>query len=172
MVREGRDGMVGDQEKPGWLLVSNDAARRREMEHSALEPRYSGPCHKRTCSLSARASWPPAAAIRLPPRTRGTHQSSGTCQASLAGLRNRCIEGPRFAELLRAWADSWRDWHFDLDEVRDAAGDIVFVAIHEWGIGVDSGASVDQRRYFAVTVRGGRTGRVRMFSDRSDVLKA
>jgi hypothetical protein len=48
---------------------------------------------------------------------------------------------------LQAWADSWRKWHFDVEDVRDAEGEHVFVAIHEWGIGVESGASVDQRRY-------------------------
>jgi ketosteroid isomerase-like protein len=35
-----------------------------------------------------------------------------------------------------------------------------------------SDASVDQRRYFAVTVEHGRIMRVRMFSDRSDALEA
>ena len=34
------------------------------------------------------------------------------------------------------------------------------------------GASVDQRRYFAVMVRGGLVARVRMFSDRADALEA
>ena len=80
--------------------------------------------------------------------------------------------GPEVAEFLRAWADSWQEWRFDVEEVRDAAGDIVFVAIHEWGIGVDSGAGVDQRRYFAVTVRDGRIVRVRMFSERADGIEA
>jgi ketosteroid isomerase-like protein len=80
--------------------------------------------------------------------------------------------GHEVMEFLRAWADSWREWHFDLEVVRDAAGDDVFVAIHEWGIGVDSGVSVDQHRYFAVTVRGGRIVRARMFSDRGDAIEA
>jgi ketosteroid isomerase-like protein len=80
--------------------------------------------------------------------------------------------GPEVGEFLRAWADSWRTWHFDLDEVRDAGGEQVFAAIHEWGIGAQSGARVDQRRYFAVTLRGGRFVRVRMFSDPADALEA
>jgi ketosteroid isomerase-like protein len=80
--------------------------------------------------------------------------------------------GHEVIEFLRAWADSWQEWHFDLEEVSDAAGDNVFVAIHEWGIGVGSGASVEQRRYFAVTVRGGRALRFRMFSDRGDAIEA
>jgi ketosteroid isomerase-like protein len=84
----------------------------------------------------------------------------------------RVYQGQEVFEFLRAWADSWREWHFDLEEVRDGAGDNVFVAIHEWGIGLDSGASVDQHRYFAVTVRGGRMVRARMFSDRGDAIEA
>jgi hypothetical protein len=51
--------------------------------------------------------------------------------------------GQKVGGFLRAWADSWQDWHFELDEVTDAAGDMVFVAIHEWGIGADTGARVD-----------------------------
>jgi len=73
---------------------------------------------------------------------------------------------------LQAWADSWQDWHFDLDEVRDVGEDQVFAAIHEWGIGAGTGANVDQRRYFVFTLRAGRAVRVRMFSDRGEALKA
>jgi ketosteroid isomerase-like protein len=80
--------------------------------------------------------------------------------------------GEEVLEFLRAWASSWREWHFDLEEVRDGATDKVFVAIREWGTGRDSGVAVDQRRYFAVTVRGGRMLHVRMFSDRDDALAA
>ena len=73
---------------------------------------------------------------------------------------------------LQGWANSWRDWHFDIDEVRDAGGEQVFVAIHEWATGVESDAAVDQRRYFAVEVTRGRIVRLRMFSERADALKA
>jgi ketosteroid isomerase-like protein len=46
------------------------------------------------------------------------------------------------------------------------------VAIHEWGTGAESGASVDQRRYFAATLRKGQIVRVRMFSERADAVEA
>jgi ketosteroid isomerase-like protein len=75
-------------------------------------------------------------------------------------------------EFLREWAASWRDWHFEVDEARSAGPDQVFMAIHEWGTGVESEASVDQRRYFAIDVHGGRMKRVRMFSERPDAMKA
>src|SRR2546427_10702399 len=66
----------------------------------------------------------------------------------------RFYRGQEVAEFLQAWADSWREWHFDVKEVRDAGEEQVFGAIHEWGTGIESGADVDQRRYFAFTLRG------------------
>jgi ketosteroid isomerase-like protein len=80
--------------------------------------------------------------------------------------------GPEVAEFLRAWADSWQGWHFDVEEVRDAAGEMVFVAIHEWATGAESGASVDQRRYFVITIREGRAVRIQMFSESGDAREA
>jgi ketosteroid isomerase-like protein len=80
--------------------------------------------------------------------------------------------GAEILPFLQGWASSWRGWHFDVDEVRDAGGQLVFVAIHEWASGVESEVAVDQRRYFAVHVERGRLMRVRMFSERSDALKA
>jgi hypothetical protein len=41
-----------------------------------------------------------------------------------------------------------------------------------WGTGTGTGAHVDQRRYFAVTLRGGRAVRMQMFSERAEALKA
>ena len=76
------------------------------------------------------------------------------------------------ATFLQAWANSWQDWHFDLDDLRDGTGEQVFAAIHEWGIGASTGATVDQRRFFAVTLRDGVTVRLQMFSDRADALDA
>ena len=73
---------------------------------------------------------------------------------------------------LQGWANAWRDWHYDVDEVRDAGERQVFLAIHERGTGVESDAAVDQHRYFAVEVDQGLIVRVRMFSDRVDALKA
>lgn len=80
--------------------------------------------------------------------------------------------GAEILPFLQGWASSWRDWHFDVDEVRDAGGQLVFVAIHEWASGLESEATVDQRRYFAVDVHQGRIVQVRMFSERSDALEA
>jgi hypothetical protein len=80
--------------------------------------------------------------------------------------------GQEVPEFLRAWADSWREWRFDLDDLRDAERGMLFAAIHERGIGAESGASVDQRRYFAITMHEGRAVRVQMFSESGDAREA
>jgi ketosteroid isomerase-like protein len=74
-------------------------------------------------------------------------------------------------EFLEGWIASWGEWHFDIQEIAEQ-GNRVFVAIREWGLGVDSGASVEQRRFFAWRLEDGRTVRVQMFSERSDALEA
>jgi ketosteroid isomerase-like protein len=84
----------------------------------------------------------------------------------------RVYRGREVGEFLRAWADSWRDWHFEVTDVRDAGGDRVFAAIHERGIGTESEVAVDQHRYLIFTLRGGRTARVQMFSERPEALEA
>jgi ketosteroid isomerase-like protein len=80
--------------------------------------------------------------------------------------------GPEVGEFLRRWAETWQDWHFDVTEVRDTAGNLVFAGIHEWGTGAESGVGVDQYRYLIFTVGSGRIMRVRMFSDRAEALEA
>jgi ketosteroid isomerase-like protein len=81
----------------------------------------------------------------------------------------RGIEAIR--EFLETWIASWRDWHFETEEITDL-GAGVFVAIREWGFGADSGASVEQRRFLVWWLRDGRTVRVEMFSQRGEALEA
>jgi ketosteroid isomerase-like protein len=73
---------------------------------------------------------------------------------------------------LQGWASAWRNWRYEVEEVRDAEGEQVFVAIHEWATGVETGISVDQRRYFAVDLDAGLIVRIQMFSEHADALKA
>jgi ketosteroid isomerase-like protein len=73
---------------------------------------------------------------------------------------------------LQEWANAWRGWHYAVEEVGDAGEEQVFVAIHAWATGAESGVRVDQRRYFAVDLDRGLIVRIRMFSDREDALKA
>jgi ketosteroid isomerase-like protein len=93
--------------------------------------------------------------------------------AGVAGWpEKRLYRGAEVGEFLRAWADSWRDWHFDVIDLQDAGEDRVFAAIREWGIGTESKVSVEQYRYLIFTLRDGRTARVEMFSERADALEA
>jgi ketosteroid isomerase-like protein len=84
----------------------------------------------------------------------------------------RVYRGPEVAEFVRAWAGSWRGWHFDVEEVCAGEGEAVFAAIHERATGVGSGASVDQRRYFVFTMRDGLAVRAQMFSEPGDARAA
>jgi ketosteroid isomerase-like protein len=119
-------------------------------------------------SFLASASGDPAAAQRV------WDPSIELDMSGVAGWpEQRVLRGQtEVAEFFQAWADSWEDWHFDLEEVRDAADEMVFVALHEWGTGAESGANVDQRRYFVVTVREGRGVRVQMFTEAADAREA
>ena len=80
--------------------------------------------------------------------------------------------GPEVIDFLHAWADSWQGWHFEIEDVRDGAGQTVFAAIHESAMGPGSGVSVDQHRYFVFTMSDGRAVRVQMFSESDDALEA
>jgi ketosteroid isomerase-like protein len=84
----------------------------------------------------------------------------------------RFYRGLEVREFFQAWADSWQDWHFDLEDVRAGRDEQVFVAMHEWGTGAGSGASVDQRRCFVLTLRDGMATHLRIFSDRAAALAA
>lgn len=74
-------------------------------------------------------------------------------------------------DFLKGWVESWSEWHFDTEQIVDLGND-VFVAIREWGLGADTGASVEQRRFFVWAMKDGRTVRVQMFSERRDALEA
>jgi ketosteroid isomerase-like protein len=87
-------------------------------------------------------------------------------------LEERVYRGEEVGEFLRAWAGSWRHWHFDFSEVREAGEDRVFAAIHEVGIGTESDVAVEQDRYLVFTLRGRRVVRVQMFSDKLAALEA
>ena len=87
-------------------------------------------------------------------------------------LEERVYRGEEVGDFLRAWADSWQHWHFSFGEVREAAEDRVFAAIHEVGRGTESDVAVEQDRYLVFTLRARRILRVQMFSERLDALEA
>jgi hypothetical protein len=106
------------------------------------------------------------------PTTVEYHPLAEWDMTGVAGWPEKDVyRGSEILQFLQAWAKSWRDWHFDIEEVLDVDQQ-VFVAIREWGIGVESDASVDQRRFFAVEVDRSLIVRIRMFSERTDALRA
>jgi ketosteroid isomerase-like protein len=84
----------------------------------------------------------------------------------------RLYRGQEVGDFLRAWANSWRDWRFEYEDLRAAGNERVFAAIHEHGIGTESEAVVEQHRYLIFTLRGDRIVRVQMFSERPEALHA
>lgn len=106
----------------------------------------------------------------------GQHFWDPSIEWDMAGVtgwaEKQIYKGPEVIEFLHAWADSWQGWHFEVDDVRDGAGQTVFAAIHESAMGPGSGASVDQRRYFVFTMSDGRAVRVQMFSESGDARAA
>jgi ketosteroid isomerase-like protein len=87
-------------------------------------------------------------------------------------VEQEIYRGPQVLEFLAGWRHSWEGWHYEVEEVREGAGDQVFAGIHELAKGADAGVSVDQHRYFVDTLRDGKFVRVRMFSDRQQALEA
>ena len=81
-------------------------------------------------SFLATGSGDPAAAQAV--RERSFDQSIEWDMSGVIGWTEKEIyRGREVGLFLQAWADSWRTWHFDLDEVRDAGEEQVFAAIHE-----------------------------------------
>jgi|GEM_PF-6925915 ketosteroid isomerase-like protein len=101
------------------------------------------------------------------------HPSIEWDMAGVSGWAEKQVyRGPEVTEFVRAWADSWQGWRFEVEEVCAGAGEAVFAAIHERATGAGSGASVDQRRYFVFTMRHGLAVRVQMFSEPGDARQA
>jgi|SRR5437588_12869738 len=67
----------------------------------------------------ATGSGDPAAAQAM--RERSFDQSIEWDMSGVVGWAEKQVyRGQEVGEFLQAWADSWREWHFDLEEVRDA----------------------------------------------------
>jgi ketosteroid isomerase-like protein len=86
-------------------------------------------------------------------------------------VEQEVYRGPQVWKFLEAWRQSWEGWHFEVEEVGEANGQ-VFAGIHEWAKGAETSATVDQRRYLVSTLRDRRIVRVRIFSDKQQALEA
>ena len=72
---------------------------------------------------------------------------------------------------LQGWANSWRDWHFDIDEVRDA-GDWVVVPVRLIGRGRTSGAPFHEQEVHVFRLRDEKITEFREYREMSEALKA
>ena len=72
---------------------------------------------------------------------------------------------------LGRWAEAWEDWTVDVEQVRAAEGEKVFVLIRERGRS-SSGLKMDERHAELYTVRDGKVVHRVGFSDPADALEA
>jgi ketosteroid isomerase-like protein len=72
---------------------------------------------------------------------------------------------------MRAWFGTWADYHWEVEELRDA-GDEVVVIGRERGRGKGSGVVMDQRVGMVVTVRDGLIVHTQVFKDPAEALEA
>lgn len=72
-------------------------------------------------------------------------------------------------EHLTKWAETWETWEIELEQVIDAGGDQVIAFIRERGR-TKSGLEVNERHSELYTVRDGKIGYRKGFSDADEAL--
>jgi ketosteroid isomerase-like protein len=69
------------------------------------------------------------------------------------------------------WVGTWADYSWELEELVEA-GDRVLMTIHESGRGVGSGAAIDQRIFWVLTLRAAKIAHVKLYLDRAEAAAA
>lgn len=77
-----------------------------------------------------------------------------------------------YAEFTRRWTEDFEDFAFEPEQIVDADNDRVVVTTHAHGTGKGSGATVDMRTAWVVTLEAGRIVNVVLFLEPNDALKA
>ena len=72
-------------------------------------------------------------------------------------------------EHLTNWAETWETWEIELEQVIDAGGDQVIAFIRERGR-TKAGLEVNERHSELYTVRNGKIGYRKGFSDADEAL--
>jgi ketosteroid isomerase-like protein len=90
--------------------------------------------------------------------------------AGMEGRTYRGYDGLRryFADM----ADTWTEFHRDIEQMIDAGDDRVVVFFHLRGVARGSGVPVDDHVTTVFHLRGGRLHRMVVFRDRAEALKA
>jgi ketosteroid isomerase-like protein len=74
-------------------------------------------------------------------------------------------------EFFRAWTEEWDDYHFEVEEIRDAGNQAV-VVIRDEGTGKRSGLKLERTHGELWTVRDGKVIRIELFDDKDAALAA
>lgn len=77
----------------------------------------------------------------------------------------------RLAEYMRDFLEPWARLTIDAEELA-AAGDSVFAAVVQRGVGEGSGAATELRYFHVWSLRAGRAIRLETFRERADALAA
>ncbi len=83
--------------------------------------------------------------------------------------RGKEAVGEWFGEWFRTFAD---DYHFEIQEIRELDGGLVFMRATHGGSGRLSGAPVQSENSYLYRVRGGRIAEVGFFATREDALES
>ena len=76
-----------------------------------------------------------------------------------------------YCQAMEQWAEAWRNWRVDVEDVIEVAQDKFLVAGRHFGEGLASGAELEQWSAALYTIRRGKILRVDMFflADRDSV---
>jgi uncharacterized protein len=72
----------------------------------------------------------------------------------------------------RRYLGTWEDFRVDVEEIRDAGDDKVFLATRDRGRGKSSGVDVEMPVFHVWTLKGGKVIRGAAFPSRQQALKA
>jgi ketosteroid isomerase-like protein len=78
---------------------------------------------------------------------------------------------PGFEKWTQAWAEAWQSWDIENENYVDA-GDQVVVLTRVRGRGKGSGAQVEQRGGFVISLRGNKVIRLDYFASQAEALAA
>ncbi len=78
----------------------------------------------------------------------------------------------RVAEATTRWTGAWDDLRQELEDIRDAEGGNVVVALRQSGRGKGSGVLVQTVTGWIYTISGGKISHVRLFTDPATAMQA
>jgi ketosteroid isomerase-like protein len=83
-----------------------------------------------------------------------------------------CHGQEELLKTVRAWLGTWRDYHYETEEVIDAGDDRVVLLFSERGRGKASGVEVEHRGGWIYTLRNGKVVRATVYPGWPEALEA